>query len=82
MNNDLTQRVQLILNKVEQLKVKKIEDETNIKRYEEELSDCENKLKDLGYNNIEEADKAIKRLEENLIKECTEIESKLNLLNF
>ena len=50
MQNETVTRVQVLLNKVESLKVKKIEDETKVKRFEEDLKECENNLKELGYN--------------------------------
>ncbi len=77
MNNDLSTRVQNILSKVEQLKVKKIEDETNAKRYKEDMDEILAKLKELGYNSIDEAKEAIKNLEETLTKECEDIEKQL-----
>lgn len=77
MNNDLSTRVQNILSKVEQLKVKKIEDETNAKRYKEDMDEILAKLKELGYNSIDEAKEAIKNLEETLAKECEDIEKQL-----
>lgn len=75
--DDLTSRVQSITSKIEKLKVKKIEDETNIKRYTEDLAACEGSLKELGYNSIEEAKAALEALEKNLKQECADLETQL-----
>lgn len=79
--NDLITRIQNINNNIESLKVKKIEDETNAKRYEEDIKECDSQLNELGYKTIEEAEEATKQLRELLTKECSEIESKLSQLN-
>ena len=81
MQNETVTRVQVLLNRVESLKVKKIEDETKVKRFEEDLKECENNLKELGYNTVEEATLAMQNLEATLAKECAEIETILNELN-
>lgn len=81
MQNETVTRVQVLLNKVESLKVKKIEDETKVKRFEEDLKECENNLKELGYNSVEEATLAMSSLETTLAKECSEIETILSGLN-
>ena len=79
--NDLITRIQNINNSIESLKVKKIEDETNAKRYEEDIKECDSQLNELGYKTIEEAEEATNQLRELLTKECSEIESKLSQLN-
>lgn len=81
MNTDLTGRVQVILAQVEQLKVKKIEDETNAKRFAQDMTECEAQLKELGYNSVEEARAAITDLETKLTNECAVIEAQLSTLN-
>ena len=81
MQNETVTRVQVLLNRVESLKVKKIEDETKLKRFEEDLKECENNLKELGYNTVEEATLAMQNLEATLTKECAEIETILDELN-
>ena len=67
--NDLITRIQNINNSIESLKVKKIEDETNAKRYEEDIKECDSQLNELGYKTIEEAEEATKQLREVLTKE-------------
>lgn len=81
MNNDIVKRVQEITSKIDSLKVKKIEDETNAKRLEEDIAECDKQLKELGYSSIEEAEKSVKELEESLTKECADIESKLSSIS-
>ena len=82
INNDLTSRVQVILSEIEQLKVKKIEDETNAKRFAQDMVECEAQLKELGYNTVEEARAAIVDLEAKLTEECALIETQLKAVNF
>ena len=58
--DDLITRIQNINNNIESLKVKKIEDETNAKRYEEDIKECDSQLNELGYKTVEEAEEATK----------------------
>lgn len=81
MNNDLAIRVQNITNRMEALKVKKIEEETNAKRYESDLNECLEKLKELGYEDINSAEEAVKNLESLLVSECNELEQRFNEIN-
>lgn len=77
MDQDLITRVQNSLNKVEQLKVSKIETETKIKSLQESLDENLAKAKELGYNSIEELVDAQSKLEESIKKECEEVEKAL-----
>lgn len=81
MSNDLSTRVQNIMSNIEQLKVKKIEYETNAKRYSQEIDECKNSLKELGYDSVESATLAAQDLEKAILEECSDLESKISLLN-
>lgn len=78
MNQELMQRVQDNINKVDQLKVSKIETETKIKSLEESLEQDLKDAKELGYNSLEELVSAQQQLEETIKKECDEVEKAFN----
>lgn len=78
MNEELINRVQEDLKKIEELKVQKIEAETKIKTIEESIESDLEKAKELGYNSLEELDQAQKDLEEKIKEECDKLESSFN----
>lgn len=78
MNQELMKRVQDNINRVDQLKVSKIETETKIKSLEESLEQDLKDAKELGYNSLEELVSAQQQLEETIKKECDEVEKAFN----
>jgi len=74
MNQELIQRVQNNLAKMDNLKVQKIEAETKIKSLQESLAEDLKAAKELGYNTLDEMIMAQSQLEETIKKECDEVE--------
>lgn len=74
MNQELIQRVQNNLAKMDNLKVQKIEAETKIKSLQESLAEDLKAAKELGYNTLDEMITAQSQLEETIKKECDEVE--------
>lgn len=74
MNQELINRVQQDLAKVDQLKVAKIENETRVKSLTESINQDLEKAKELGYNSFDELVQAHLQLEKSIIAECDEIE--------
>ena len=74
MNQDLVNRVQAVMSKIDNLKVSKIETETQIKTLEERLKENMEQAKELGYNSIEELVEAQTNLEDRIKKECEAVE--------
>lgn len=74
MNQDLVNRVQAVMSKIDNLKVSKIETETQIKTLEERLKENMEQAKELGYNSIEELVEAQTNLENRIKKECEAVE--------
>ena len=77
MNQELINRVQGLMSKVDNLKVAKIETETKVKALEEKLQENLDKAKELGYGSIEELVKAQEQLEESIKQECDAVEKAL-----
>ena len=75
MNQELINRVQENIAKVDKLKVAKIEAETKIKSLEESIEEDLAKAKELGYNSYDELIAAKTQLEESIKKECDEVEA-------
>ena len=74
MNQELMQRVQANISKADSLKVQKIEAETKIKSLQESLAEDLKAAKELGYNTLDEMVTAQTQLEEDIKKECDEVE--------
>jgi len=78
MNQELAERVKANLSKADSLKVQKIEVETKIKSLQESLEEDLKSAKELGYNSLDDMIKAQSELEEQIKKECDEVEKAFN----
>ena len=74
MDQELINRVQANMAKADSLKVSKIETETKIKSLQESLAQDLEAAKELGYNSLDEMVAAQTQLEEDIKKECEEVE--------
>ena len=74
MNQELINRVQANIAKVDSLKVQKIEADTKIKSLQESLAQDLEAAKELGYNSLDEMIKAQAELETAIKLECDEVE--------
>ena len=78
MNQELADRVKINLSKADSLKVQKIEVETKIKSLQESLEEDLKAAKELGYESLEDMIKAQSELEEQIKKECDDVEKAFN----
>ena len=74
MNKELMERVQANIAKADKLKVAKIEAETKLKSLQESLAQDLESAKELGYSSLDEMVAAQAKLEEDIKKECDEVE--------
>ena len=74
MNQEIINRVQADIAKLDQLKVSKIETETKINSLQESLNKDLEAAKELGYNSLDELVAAQQELEKSLIAKCEEVE--------
>lgn len=83
MNNGLNEveRFQKLKEKVDEYNAKIIENEVKKKNAEEELQKLQEDLKTLGYNSIDEANKAYQKLQEEVRTTLDDMEAKLNAIN-
>lgn len=77
MNDDLTVKVKGYLDKLEELKLLKVQNETKIQGLEEDKKECLDRIKALGYEDIEGAEKELVKLKEQLIEETNKIEQQM-----
>lgn len=72
------ERYQQIKSKVDSYNARVIELEVKQKNAQEELDKCNEDLKVMGYNNVDEARLAYSKLEEEVKTELDSLEAKLN----
>lgn len=72
------ERFQELKSKVDSYNAKMIENEVKQKNAQEELDKLQEDLKTLGYNSLEEAQKAYDELEKEVVKSLDDMEAKLN----